>query len=142
MKRRAGNSRRARGAPHRQTPGRQLGRRFDRDEPEIDLEDEEWVEWGGEMIWAAGETAGGAPFGLTYEEYRRAIYESERDRGWARARRALERLLRCRVAAADDFEIGRVRFLGDGISSVAFTAAVEITPDVDDLSGSLEKHES
>jgi hypothetical protein len=28
------------------------------------LADIGWVEWGGEMIWVAGFTAGGAPFGL------------------------------------------------------------------------------
>jgi len=135
MKRRARNRRQSTGLPRHIAPGRQPDQWPARDEPEIDFEDEEWIEWGGVRIWAVGETSGGAPYGLTYEEYRRAIYESDRDRGWARARRALERLLRCRVAAAADVEIGRVRFLGDGISSATFIAAVEIFPDVDGLSG-------
>jgi hypothetical protein len=28
-----------------------------------------WVEWGGELIWAVGFTAGGAPFGLRVCEF-------------------------------------------------------------------------
>ncbi len=28
-----------------------------------------WVEWGGELIWAVGFTAGGAPFGLRASEF-------------------------------------------------------------------------
>jgi hypothetical protein len=28
-----------------------------------------WVDWGGELIWAVGFTAGGAPFGLRAEEF-------------------------------------------------------------------------
>ena len=32
-----------------------------------------WVEWGGEMIWAVDFTEGGAPYGLTREEYCEAM---------------------------------------------------------------------
>ena len=35
-------------------------------QPEV--EEDGWVEWGGQLIWAAGFTAGGAPYGLTREE--------------------------------------------------------------------------
>lgn len=31
--------------------------------------DEGWVEYGGELIWAVGFTPGGAPFGLSAEEF-------------------------------------------------------------------------
>lgn len=31
------------------------------------------MEWGGEMIWTVDFTSGGAPYGLTHEEYLEAI---------------------------------------------------------------------
>jgi len=33
------------------------------------LADTGWVEWGGELIWAAGFTSGGAPYGLRACEF-------------------------------------------------------------------------
>lgn len=35
----------------------------------VDLQSEGWVEYGGELIWAVGFTAGGAPFGLRACEF-------------------------------------------------------------------------
>jgi hypothetical protein len=34
------------------------------------------VEWGGELIWAVGYTAGGAPFGLSASEFDPADLET------------------------------------------------------------------
>ena len=49
-----------------------------------------WVDWGGELIWAVGFTAGGAPFGLRAEEF--TPQESTRD----------GRRLGCHVVGDDD----------------------------------------
>ena len=38
-----------------------------RDEPVPEGQD--WVEWGGELIWAMGFTSGGAPYGLTLDQF-------------------------------------------------------------------------
>lgn len=43
------------------------------------LDYEGWVEWGGELIWAAGFTSGGAPYGLTSEEYFESTGSSPED---------------------------------------------------------------
>ena len=51
-----------------------------RDEQEIDLSAEEWVEWGGEMIWTVGYTSEGTPYGLTQDEFRQARMADEADR--------------------------------------------------------------
>jgi hypothetical protein len=39
-----------------------------------------WTEWGGELILAIGETSGGAPFGLSLQDYQ-AILAREAERG-------------------------------------------------------------
>jgi hypothetical protein len=57
----SGRSGRRRGSPNRDRTRR--GEEVERPEAER-LADIGWVEWGGELIWAAGFTAGGAPFGL------------------------------------------------------------------------------
>jgi hypothetical protein len=41
---------------------RQLGEEAGR--TELQLADEGWVEWGGELIWAVGLISGGPPYGL------------------------------------------------------------------------------
>lgn len=54
------------------------GRREKDDEPAPDLESDEWIEWGGEFyLPVGGFTTGGAPIGLTYEQYQATIEESE-----------------------------------------------------------------
>ena len=108
-----------------------------RDEQEIDLSAEEWVEWGGQMIWAVGFTSGGAPYGLTQDEFRLARMADEADRGWARAKRGIARLFRYIIPVQEEVRvsIGRVRFLADGVASAVYMTKVELDPDVDGLSG-------
>jgi hypothetical protein len=40
-----------------------MGRKTDRNEPLAEGGD--WIEWGGELVWAAGFMSGGAPYGVT-----------------------------------------------------------------------------
>ena len=35
-----------------------------------------WIEWGGELIWVAGYTSGGAPYGLRVCDFDRADLEA------------------------------------------------------------------
>lgn len=65
---------------------------------ENSLRSGDWVEWGGELILAFGETAGGAPYGLTLEEVQRM---DERDRRRAEARAAMVDFTHLRVKGAD-----------------------------------------
>jgi aminoglycoside phosphotransferase (APT) family kinase protein len=105
-------------------------------ESEPEAEGEEWVEWGGELIWAAGFTEGGTPYGLTLDEFREsnAIDAEARGTEWARARRLLHDLLARLVGRTASVDIGRVKFLGDGLCRKAFIADVEVRPDPEDLS--------
>jgi aminoglycoside phosphotransferase (APT) family kinase protein len=97
-------------------------------------EGDEWAEWGGELIWAAGFTEGGTPYGLTLDEFREG---SARDgealgAGWARAKRLLRQLLVRRAGRTAD--IGWVKFLGAGLCRQAFIAEVRLVPDPEALS--------
>lgn len=48
-----------------------------------------WVEWGGELILAMGETSGGAPYGLTLQDYQATqVREAERERRMEDMRKA------------------------------------------------------
>jgi hypothetical protein len=38
--------------------------------------DSDWIEWGGELIWAVGFTSGGAPYGLRVCDFDRADLEA------------------------------------------------------------------
>src|SRR5436305_2847771 len=82
-----------------------------RTESEPEAEGEEWVEWGGELIWAAGFTEGGTPYGLTLDEFREsnAIDAEARGVEWARARRLLHDLLGRRAGRTASVDIGRVK---------------------------------
>lgn len=40
------------------------------------LADAGWIEWGGELIWVAGFTSGGAPYGLRVCDFDRADLEA------------------------------------------------------------------
>jgi hypothetical protein len=40
------------------------------------LADVGWIEWGGELIWVAGFTSGGAPYGLRVCDFDRADLEA------------------------------------------------------------------
>lgn len=88
------------------------------------------MEWGGQLIWAADFTAGGAPIGLTVEELRE-MEASESRTGWARAKRVLESVF----ARYGTVEIGRVRKVGEGLSHKVFAAYVEVRPDAGGRSG-------
>lgn len=95
--------------------------RFEHDhEPEPDPSD--LVEYGGELYFAVGETAGGAPIGLRLAEH--LAYEEAdcHSQPWAKAKG----LLRAALATGDgrDAQVGRVTKLGDGLSRDAFVAEV------------------
>ncbi len=69
---------RARSRRHRRsrTPGRpRLGEQLERTETQR-LADIDWIEWGGELIWVAGYTSGGAPYGLRVCDFNRADLEA------------------------------------------------------------------
>jgi aminoglycoside phosphotransferase (APT) family kinase protein len=102
------------------------------DEP--DPVGEDWVEWGGELMWVADWTAGGAPFGLRYEEWREAMRAGEPRAGWARALAVLERLAREHGGPGAEVEVGRATKIGEGLSRDVFAAEVSVRPDPDDLS--------
>jgi len=60
---------------------------------------EDWMEWGGQLLWVAGWTSGGSPYGLTVEEWRWAMRRAEHGAGWARARCVLEELFALHLRA-------------------------------------------
>jgi aminoglycoside phosphotransferase (APT) family kinase protein len=98
-------------------------------------EGDDWVEWGGQLIWAAGFTSGGAPYGLSVEEWRRAMRRGESNAGWARARAVLAQLAREQSSRHSTIEIGRVTKVGMGLSRAVFAAALSVQPDDNGLSG-------
>ena len=106
-----------------------------RSEDEPLLEGEEWVEWGGELVWAAGSTSGGAPYGLSVDEYRRCSMAATPRVGWARSRQILERIFRTGREEDVRVEVGWVKFVGDGLYRKAYAAHVELAPDRDAESG-------
>ena len=85
-------------------------------------------------MWAAGTTSGGAPYGLTYPEWRQAMREGEARSGWARALHALEGLARQRCPQATHREVGRVVHLGAGLERDAFAAELTVAPDPERIS--------
>ena len=98
-------------------------------------EGEEWVEWCGVLMWVAGWTSGGAPYGLTVDEWRSAMRDSERQAGWAKAWWVLEALFTQRCGPEVSVEVGRVSRLGSGMTRDAFVAWVSLEPDLEALSG-------
>ena len=69
----------------------------------------------GSSCWVAGWTQGGAPFGLTYDEWRRAQRDGESRAGWARrALSILEDLARANARPGTEVEVGRVVKIGEG----------------------------
>jgi hypothetical protein len=40
------------------------------------LADSGWIEWGGELIWVAGFTSGGGPYGLRVSDFDRTDLEA------------------------------------------------------------------
>lgn len=69
---------RARSKRHRaRTPGRRVLGHEQLERPEAQrLADAGWIEWGGELIWVAGFTSGGAPYGLRVCDFDRADLEA------------------------------------------------------------------
>lgn len=88
-------------------------------------EGEEWVECGGQRIWAAGFTDAGFPYGLTEDEFRAANAKDSPEAGWARAKRILEATFRERVSPAT-VDVGYVKKMGHGLSRDVFAAEVEV----------------
>jgi aminoglycoside phosphotransferase (APT) family kinase protein len=111
-------------------------KKLSRVESEPQTDDEEWGEWGGELIWAAGFTEGGAPYGLTVDEFREGNAREGEARGadWVRAKRLLHDLFARRAGGTAKAEIGWVKFFGDGLCRKAFVAEVSLHPDPEELS--------
>lgn len=92
------------------------------DEPAIDS-DEDWVEAGGELIFAAGFTEGGFPYGTSVTQYREFNARAEPRAGWVRAKHAIERV--CSEAFQREVDVGFVKLGGSGLSRDAFRASVD-----------------
>jgi len=107
----------------------------DRPGDEPTLSGEEWVEYGGELIWAVDFTPGGAPIGLTEKEFRRSNAQLEHRAGWARAKFLLERAFEMCSSPVVDVEVGRVKKVGEGLFRKVYVAHVDLSPDPDRLSG-------
>ena len=104
------------------------------DEPDR-LGEEEWVEWGGEWIWAVGFTSGGAPYGLTEREVRQLEAQDQPRAGWARAKNLLQWAFGAYCAPDTEVDVGRVTKVGDGAYRWVYGAYVGVSPDPDGLSG-------
>jgi len=90
------------------------------DEPGRDGED--FVEYGGEVYLAMGFTSAGCPYGPTLGEVRESDLRYARDRGWARAHRAM--CAAVRGLGLPEPDLGRVRKIGQGLSREAFATDV------------------
>ena len=67
---------RSRRHPRSRAPGRR-GRGEQPEPTEAErLADSCWIEWGGELIWVAGFTSGGAPYGLRVCDFDRTDLEA------------------------------------------------------------------
>jgi len=88
-----------------------------------------WVPWGGQEVWAVGETSGGAPYGLAREEFRMAGERDYPEAGWVRAKAVLSWAIKGRVGRGASVDVGR------GLSRDLFAAEVNVSPDLHDLSG-------
>jgi aminoglycoside phosphotransferase (APT) family kinase protein len=101
-------------------------RRRSQHEDEPMPEGEEWVECGGQRIWAAGFTAAGFPYGLDEHEFRDASERFSGEAGWARAKRILRAVAEQRAGNTAKVEIGYVKKMGHGLSRDVFAAEVDI----------------
>jgi len=86
---------------------------------------EEWVECGGQAMWAAGFTDAGFPYGLTEEEFRTANARDDSEAGWARAKRILQAIFHEREQGAT-VDVGYVKKMGHGLSRDIFAAEITI----------------
>jgi aminoglycoside phosphotransferase (APT) family kinase protein len=89
-------------------------------------EGDDWVECGGELIWAMGFTEGGAPYGLSVSQFRAMSHEMAPRAGWARAKWVLQQLLEAWAGPGSVAEVGWVKKLGEGLSREVFGAEVDI----------------
>lgn len=82
---------------------------------EPEPEGDDWIDWCGYRIFAVGFTPGGAPYGLTEEEFREANARSEylRSEGWAVAKHVLSRVLELHGCSDAEKRIDYIRFLND-----------------------------
>jgi len=96
---------------------------------------EDWMDCFGELMFVAGFTEGGAPYGLTADEFRRANAAGSRGAGWLRAKHVLQDLFERRGGPDADVEVGWVKKVGDGLSREVFAADVELNPDPGNDSG-------
>lgn len=81
-----------------------------------------------------GETSGGAPYGLSVDEFRRSNEVFERDAPWARAKRALREALTRVSPDVGRLHVDYVESWGRGLSRQAFAAQVDLDPDPSGLS--------
>ncbi len=103
--------------------GRRGRRHRDMDEPRPEGED--WVEWGGQLTWAAGFTSGGAPFGMTVGEFREGNARHHRKRGWVHAKEALRYAVANLLSPDAEVEVGWVKRIGQGLHRDVYAAEVE-----------------
>lgn len=103
------------------------------DEPRPEGDD--WEEYGGELMWVAGYTEGGAPYGFTVEEFRRANEEESGGAGWARAKSVLRDLLELWRGPPTRADVDYVKKIGQGLSRDIFAADVRLVPDPGGRSG-------
>jgi aminoglycoside phosphotransferase (APT) family kinase protein len=89
-------------------------------------EGDDWVECGGELIWAMAFTEGGAPYGLTVSQFRAMSHAYAPRAGWARAKWVLQHLLEAWAGPGSVAEVGWVKKLGEGLSREVFGAEVDI----------------
>jgi len=115
--------------------GRSKRRRDCSLEDEPRPEGDDWEEYGGELMWVAGHTEGGAPFGLTVDEFRRANERESAGAGWACAKYVLRDLLEAWCGPPTRAEVGFVKKIGQGLSRDIFAAEVVLRPDPGGRSG-------
>jgi aminoglycoside phosphotransferase (APT) family kinase protein len=89
-------------------------------------EGEDWVECGGQRIWAAGFTEAGFPYGLDEHEFRDASERFSGEAGWVRAKRILRAVVEQWAGNTAKVDIGYVKKMGNGLSRDIFAAEVEI----------------
>lgn len=107
----------------------------DRPGDEPSLSGEEWVEYGGELIWAVDFTSGGALIGLTSREFRRVNAELEHRAGWARAKALLASTFETCSSPVAEIDVGRIKKVGEGLFRKVYAAHVDLLPDPDNLGG-------
>jgi hypothetical protein len=96
---------------------------------------DDWEEYGGELMWVAGRTESGVPFGLTVDELRRVNERDSAGAGWACAKYAVRDLLEQWSGPPTRAEVGFVKKIGRGLSRDIFAAEVMLRPDPGGRSG-------